>query len=173
MTSSAYSITGPGSVCAATGEPLKPGEPYIGALFESGESEGYERRDYSVGAWEGGARPGHVFAHWRGVVAALGAKPKMLIDDESLVGMFDDLGSAEDPKRAAFRFVLALLLIRRRVLVDAGRGVDPAGGGPALLVRRKSDGPDGAAEVVRDPGLDEAMLADVMEQVNSLLKAAS
>lgn len=159
--------------CAATDRPLTPGEPFVAALFEQAGSELLERRDYSLEAWEGSAKPKHVFAHWQGVTPSPDAKPARLIDDEELVSLFESLDGAEDAKRQAFRFVLALILARKRLLVDAGRKSSVDGSPSVMLVRKKGALPGEPPIEVEDPGLDASTIAEVTEQVASLIRSAS
>lgn len=156
--------------CAATGRALAPGEPYVAALFESHESEALERRDYSAEAWDSPSRPARVFAHWRATVPAPNARPRQLIDDDALISLFEQLEAEHDAKRLAFRFALALILIRKRVLIDAGRREDRAGGS-VMLVRARADGPEGRVMEVADPGMNPATIAEVTDQVSSLIRA--
>jgi hypothetical protein len=92
-------------------------EPYVTALVEVPDSEQFARVEYSAQAWAAGARPERMFGFWRAVVPEPNAKPRLFIDDDALLDMFEQLAETTDPKRVAFRFVLALMLIRKRVLV--------------------------------------------------------
>lgn len=170
MTTAPYEFGRMTSQCAASGRVLAPGEPFIAALFESTASEALERRDYSMEAWER-SRPTAVFAFWRAAVPEPGAKTRQLIDDESLVNLFEQLEGADDAKRRAFRFVLALILTRKRLLVDVGRRSAGKDRPPVMLVRAKSAAPEEKPIEVIDPGLDAATIADVTEQVSSLIRA--
>ena len=62
---SQYQVARPTGVCAASGEPLEPGGPCIATLCEAEEGDGFDRLDYSVPAWESGARPDRLFSFWR------------------------------------------------------------------------------------------------------------
>jgi hypothetical protein len=99
--------------CAATGRRFEEGEAYYAALFET--PAGFERRDYCLEAWAG--PPEGSFCHWRGRIPVREKKPAALeIDPQMLTQLFvsmeDDLSEA----RQQFRFVLALLLLRKRLL---------------------------------------------------------
>lgn len=160
-------------MCAATGRVLMPGEGFVAALVERAESEELDRVDYSAAAWDAGSRPARVFACWRGVVQSPDAKKKVLIDDAALVEIFEQLAGQTDPKRVAFRFVLALILIRKRLIVC--ETTRPGKGGATMLVRPKGPKVEGVpfelSEVV-DPGLDEATIADVTDQLTAVMAGA-
>ncbi|GAB4551689.1 MAG: hypothetical protein Tsb0013_13840 [Phycisphaerales bacterium] len=151
--------------CAATGEELKPGDHVIVALIEKSDDEGMDRLDYRVDAWERGERPGRVFAYWETQVPEPTAKPRPLVEQGELLGLFESLEDTEDPKRLAFRHLLALELIRRRTLVKVGN--EPC----AMLVRRKEDGPDGEPVRVLEPDVDTQTLASVTQQFAQIVSA--
>lgn len=166
LNSTAYQIGAGSGVCAATGRALIPGEPFVTALVEVEDSEQLARVEFCAEAWESGSRPARMFGFWRGVVAEPNAKPRLLIDDDALLDMFEQLAEAADPRRVAFRFVLALILIRKRVLVcEDARG-------RIMLVRargtpRPPEGPP-LVEVI-DPGMQESEIEGVIEQLDAVM----
>ena len=128
--------------CAATDEPLSPGDPIVAALVEAQDSEGFARLDFALDAWAGGARPpasARVFGFWRTVVAEPNANKRPAIDAEGLLGLFEQLADDEvetvSPERSALRYLIALVLVRKRELVLDR--VDRDGDVPVLLVRPK------------------------------------
>jgi hypothetical protein len=166
LNSTAYQIGAGTGVCGATGRALVPGEPIVTALVELEDSEQLARVEYSAAAWEGGARPARMFGFWRGIVPEPNAKPRLLIDDDALLDMFDQLAEVTEPSRVAFRFVLALMLIRKRVLVceDARDRT--------VLVRARGTArpPEGPALVeVIDPGLHEDEIEAVIGQLDAVM----
>ncbi|HBS28615.1 MAG TPA: hypothetical protein DEB06_03990 [Phycisphaerales bacterium] len=168
MTQSNYEIARATSVCAATGRPLNPGDPFVAALFEA-ENDTLERRDYSADSWTDTPAPPGLFAYWRGTVPQPARGSGLALPFDSLLDLFDQLESAEDPRRVAFRFVLALLLSRKRLLSIVGeRRATPDRPG-ALLVRPRGAEPTDPPIEVTDPALDEAALAGVTEQVAEVL----
>ena len=124
-------------------------------------------------AWEAGARPAapaRVFGFWRAVVAAPGAKKKQLVDDASLLDLFEQLAGATEGRKVAFRYLLALVLVRKRLLVIEGA----KGGtmlvrhkGAALPPERGGVGPP-LLEVI-DPGLDPQALEEGTEELAAIL----
>jgi hypothetical protein len=159
-------------VCAATGRRLAPGERFVAALVESEGSDELARVDFAAEAWDDGARPRGLFGFWRGSVQAPDAKKKVLIDDEAILDLFEQLAGAADQRRVAFRFVLALILVRKRLLVcestRAARGGQPG----VMLVRRKGDPrpPEGPAlrEVI-DPGMTDEAIDEVIQQFEAVM----
>ena len=108
--------------CAATGVPLEPGSQCIVALVEREEdlSAPLARLDFSEQGWESPQRPKGVIAFWRAVVPAPNEKRRGFVDDQTLLDLFERLGSDERPHRVRFRFVLMLLLVRKRLLRVVG-----------------------------------------------------
>jgi hypothetical protein len=95
--------------CAATGRTFAAGETYFSTLhIESGAPV---RRDYSAAEWRGPAEG--VIAWWKSRLADDSAKLKLAPQDV-LLNLFVEL--AGRPDEADFRYVLGLLLIRRRIL---------------------------------------------------------
>jgi hypothetical protein len=154
--------------CAEEDRPLDPGEPVVVVLLEREDSEDLDRLDYSVGAWESGARPGGaVFAWWRAEAPIPGRRPGGLVSADGLLDLFEQLGETDDPRRLAFRYVLALHLVRTRRLEFAGA---QAG---LMLVRPRGSDPTEHPIAVADPiargELDEAATQELLVEVAALL----
>ena len=150
------------------------GEKFVGVLCQQRDGEDFARLDFSEQAWSEGARPPRallVLGYWRGVVCEGGAKRNPLIDDDSLLDLFDQSDEGEDagsPARLAFRFVLGLILMRKRLLVHEGS----RDGGRLILVRPKGvlRPPEGPALLeIADPGLTPELVAGVTAQLQAVL----
>ncbi len=167
-----YPIGKGSGVCAATGRRMNIGEAFVAALVESEETDDLQRVDYGAEAWEGGARPARLFGFWRGVMAEPDAKKHVLIDDDALLDLFEQLGAATDARRVAFRFVLCLTLVRKRLLVCESTRA-PRGGEPGvMLIRRKGDPrpPEGPAFIeVIDPGMTDEAIDEVIQQFEAVM----
>jgi hypothetical protein len=99
--------------CAATGRELAEGEFYYTALFET--PQGFERRDFSVESWSG--PPEGCFCYWKTRVPTREKKRSTIaVDNALLVSLFTRLEDDSSEMRQKFRFVLALLLMRKRLL---------------------------------------------------------
>ena len=107
-----YHIGPPTRKCVATGRELLVGERYFTALVETGDR--FERHDFAAEAWKG--PPTGAFSYWVGKVAATPEHQKPRFDDDLLEDCFQRLEHAVEPGRINFRYVLALLLIRRKRL---------------------------------------------------------
>ena len=98
--------------CAATGRVLAEGEEFYTVLLEDGES--FRRVDYSLDAWQG--PPQGAFSHFRTRVPVKEKRKRLLVDNEILAHFFLRLADQSEPLRLQFRFVLALILLRKRLL---------------------------------------------------------
>jgi len=159
-------VSRPTGVCAATGNPLAPSTLAVAALCEREEDEGFVRFDYSVEAWESGSRPERLYSNWRYIVAEAGKKPDIQIDDTVLVDLFERLADDERPQRIAFRYILALVLLRKRKLRLVGR--EEFEGGEFWLLRFK--GTDRDPVKVKNPGIAEEEIQNLSEQLGEILQ---
>lgn len=182
-----YSVSKPSGRCAASGQPLTTGQKIVAVLVEVVREDGEELRrlDFSAQAWDEGHRPTQVegsacrlFASWRTIVAAPDAKPKIVLDDAELLELFEQLdgqmNGQPDPKKQIFRYVLALLLIRRRVLRYEGERIGASG--REMLVRRagpKGSEADATPYHVADPSMDDAAIESAIEQIGALIGGTS
>ncbi len=166
-----YHIGRPTGVCAATGDALAPGDAFIATLAERDEDDGFDRHDYALEAWENGARPERLFSYWRTVVPdPEDPKDDALIDDDVLIALFERLAEDERPQRIAFRFVLALILMRKRLLKYVGRETDDEGGDERWLMYPKGvKAPEPPLEVV-NPHLSDEDVRDLLDQLGEILR---
>jgi hypothetical protein len=96
--------------CSATDRPFEPGETFYSALVSEGGS--VVRYDYAKSAWQG--PPERCIGWWKSVVPdARGGKTHWAPNDVML-HYFEQI--AENPEKQDVRYVLTLLMIRRRVL---------------------------------------------------------
>ena len=99
--------------CAATGRVLAEGESYYAVLFET--PQGFERRDFATDAWT--EPPDGHFCYWRARVPVKNRQSgPIAVDHELLTQFFLKLEESDCEVRQQFRFVLALLLMRKRIL---------------------------------------------------------
>ena len=145
----------------ATGRELRPGEKYVTALLD--EAGKFVRRDFAPEAWAG--PPENAIGHWAARVPHAGEAPKRPpIDDDMLAECFHRLDGADDPSRVQFRYVVALLLMRRKRFKFEDVTKDAAG--ETLLLR---DTRTGERFGVADPGLTEEAMAAVQDEVFRVL----
>jgi len=159
-------VSRPTGVCASTGEALAMNEPAMATLCEREEDEGFDRLDYSMAAWNKGDRPDRLFSHWRYIVPDSNKKQEIGIDDAVLADLFERLADDERPQRIAFRYILALVLLRKRKLKLVGR--EDAEVGEIWLLQTK--GAEGDKVRVKNPGIAEEDIQDLSEQLGEILQ---
>ncbi len=155
--------------CAKCSQLLPPGTDVI-ALAKMGEEE-LIREDYHVACWvepmemEASANK-DVLGVWRMTIPEKEEKKKLLIDDALLMNFFERLAGQEDPSRINFRYVLALILMRKKLLTY--QGMDRQEDGTELW-KMKMRGSDQVHEVV-DPKLDEFMISEVSASLGEIMQ---
>jgi hypothetical protein len=142
--------------CIVSGRELKPGERFYSVLLE--EDGKFVRKDYAAEGWPG--PPSDAFSFWAGRVPPAGARRRPPIDDDMLLDCFQRLEDRRDPAGENFRYVLALLLMRRkRFKFEEARHED----GREILVLRCAR--TGARHEVADPRLSDEEAAAVQDDV--------
>ncbi len=96
--------------CYAEDRPLREGEYYYSVVIESGDD--YERRDYSASAWS--APPERAVGWWKNRMPKSTEKKVVLAPNEVLVDLLRQM--AHFPDKAASRYLLALMLMRRKIV---------------------------------------------------------
>ena len=165
-----YQVSSPTGVCAATGQPLEPGVVCMACLCEREDDEGFDRQDFSMAAWDEGTRPERLFSFWKTTVSPPEEKRKLLVDDEVLIDLFHRLAGDERPQRIAFRFVLALILMRKKRLKFAGRTDGGEGGTEHWLLRRPGQDPDEPLIEVANPRLSDDDVRELTGQLGEILQ---
>ena len=170
-----YDIQRPTGQCAATGESLEPGQTYYATLVEAGDD--LHRVDVSEPAWREGFRPPGLFSYWKTQVPEPTQKKKLFVDDAVLMNLLERLADATQPQRLAFRYVLALILMRKKLLrFDT---VEKRGEQEWWVFTPKLDlskGPRGKWDEQRqievlDPHLDAGQIEQVTSQLGQILEA--
>ncbi len=146
--------------CAISGEALEPGERYYTVLFDEGQR--WVRKDYSVKNWEG--PPEGAFSFWLGRVPESSQTKKPPIDEALLLDCFHRLEGNSEPQKVNFRYVLSLLLMRRKRLKFEDVRNEK---GQETLILTLNRG-KGRYEVV-NPHLTEEEIAAVQEEVMQVL----
>jgi hypothetical protein len=97
--------------CCACGGQFPVGADYVASLVEAGDS--FARRDYCPACWGEGRE---VFSFWRTRVPRKEEKKRTFVDDQMLMDLFRRLADSPEAPRRKFRFVLALILMRKRLV---------------------------------------------------------
>ncbi len=150
-----------GTRCSVCDAALPPGGKLMAALRET--AEGFDRVDVCTACWETFDHAG-LLAFWQASVRTSTAKPKRFVDDDVLCDLFERLADAPEPAKVNFRFVLGLILMRKRLLAyEASR----AEAGRDVWVVRRRGRPDRLD--LLNPHLDEQQVAEVSRQLGDIL----
>ncbi|MHC5060302.1 MAG: hypothetical protein ACYTFK_04360 [Planctomycetota bacterium] len=98
--------------CSGTGEKFEAGTEYFAALVET--EQGLERRDFSAEFWQ--QEKPDVYCYWKTKMADAQRKKQLFVDDQMLMTFFERLAEETDADKVNFRFVLMLILMRKRIL---------------------------------------------------------
>ncbi len=172
FSSSPYDIIRTQDVCAQTGRALEVGEEHIAALIESTEQEAFVRVAYSFEAWEEGPRlppEASVFGFWKRIVPESNEEPKQLIGDDELLDLFEQLGEADQDKQLAFRYLLTLVLMRKKKLILEQSTPATKEDRGSLLVRLRQRGGQGPVFTVIDPGLTDETIMEATEELGQIM----
>ena len=107
-----WQVDKPLGQCYGTGRRIEHGQEYFAALVET--ENGFERRDFCADYWE--QHKPEVFCYWKTRLPEPGQKKQMFVDDDMLMSFFERLANEVEQEKVNFRFVLALVLMRKRRL---------------------------------------------------------
>ena len=157
-----WNLPGTSGVCAASGKPFEPGQEFwTGVTIEEGM---FVRREYTHDAWNDQLQK-QAFSFWRSHMPHPDTpEPERLVDEDVLLEFFRKLEDQDDENKRNFRYVLGLLLVRKKLfkLVD----MDTEDGVEVLIL--KEIGGDTEHRVTASP-LDENALRAVQIQVKQIL----
>ena len=164
--SAPYDIVRKEDRCAATGRAFAEGDRQVSVRGETPGEETLSRVFYSQSAWESGARPeppAGVFGFWRRIAGEEKKQDDAIMSPEELFDLFEQLAEADQPRQITFRYLLALLLMRKRRLMYEG-----ATPGDATRFRVKAR-PGGDLYDVIDPKMDEDAIAQATEELGRVM----
>ncbi len=158
---SEWEVDKPLGQCYGTGRKIEHGEEYFGALVEI--DEGLQRRDFCADYWE--SEKPDVFCYWRSKLPHPDQKKQIFVDDEMLMAFFERLENETEQEKVNFRFVLALILMRkRRLKYDATRVENGK-----EIWRLRIVGEKEIVEVI-NPHLDEEQIEQLSSQIGQILQ---
>ena len=146
--------------CAATDRELQPGEAFYSVLVPNGGQ--VQRQDISAAEWQG--PPEKALGWWKSVMPDASQRKPQWAPQEVMLEYFE--GLENDPSREDLRYVLALLLVRRRVLRLEAEESDAAGRTVQVLHCPRKDAEYRVAVVL--PQVERA--AELQAQLAQLLQ---
>lgn len=156
-----YEVSHPHGRCAVCGRVIEPDQKLMAALREN--PQGFERLDICQNCWPQFDR-GNVLAFWQTVMPHTQVKRKVFVDDEVLCGLFERLADVSEPAKQQFRFVLGLILMRKKLLVYESSRKEQAGEIWSLRFKGKEELLD-----LLNPQLTEQQMHEVSAQLGEIL----
>lgn len=151
--------------CARSGRPFADGETLYTAIYFDPETSGFMRRDIALEAWEEELAERTPFSFWKTLYEPVVAEVKPEIaPKENAQSLLSRLIEEDDPKTENARYILALMLERKRILTPTD--VKETEHGRMLLYENKKTGD---VFLVRDPELHLHEMAQVQDEVAMLL----
>lgn len=96
--------------CAKTQRDLRPGESFYSVLIAEGAS--VVRQDYAADEWDG--PPENAIGWWKSQMPGSGGRKMHWAPNEVILHYFEQL--EHQPDQQDMRYVLALLMVRRRIV---------------------------------------------------------
>lgn len=152
--------------CDATAKPFDEGETFYTALYREGE--GFLRRDLCEEAWAALAADPQApvpFSSWRSKFEPPAPPPPEPLPRDDAEGMLRRLLESNDPAHTNTRYLLAVMLERKRILRP-----QPSEDKGILVYERAGTG---ETFLITDPHLALSDLARVQEEVSALLSGLS
>lgn len=108
-----FNIRPVAKACAKSGRTFRPGDECWSVLFEKDGQ--LVRQDFSAEAWSG--PPAGAIGHWRCQIPESVDAGRPKLDADSLFDYFLQLSDSPNIVQQQYRYVLALLLLRKRRLI--------------------------------------------------------
>lgn len=161
-----WNIKSRSEACDATGKPFAEGELFYTALFHDGE--GFRRTDLSEEAWNARAvdpADEPLFSSWRSKFEPPAPPAPEALRRDDAEGMLRQLMESQDPAHLNTRYLLAVMLERKRILRPQQS--------PDSNTLIYEHGKTGETFIIADPKLSLTDLFSVQEEVSSLLSGLS
>lgn len=160
-----YNISKTTCLCRSCQKHLEPGSELVATVREVGEA--LQREDFCLDCWS--ARPQQedegLLGLWHSRVPAPAEKKRLLVDDELVTNLFQRLQQADTTAKVNFRFVLALILMRKKLLLyDRTEQLE---GQETWVMHLRGD--DTPVKVI-NPHLDDAKITETSEQLGQIME---
>ncbi len=146
--------------CAISGRELAPGEVFYSVLVAEGAE--LQRHDYSPEHWQG--PPQEAVGWWKAQIPDPRASRRHWAPNDVMLHVFDEL--TEQPQRQDMRYVLALLLVRRRVMRLEESETDAEGREVMVLYCPRREATYKVAAVAPDP----SRIDEIQQELAGLLE---
>jgi hypothetical protein len=164
-----YNIRKTSGQCSECDKHLEPGTEFTATVSE--DQDELIRKDYCDDCGESmdEAAKAAVLCKWRTVAPHPEEKKKLLVNDDLLVNLFERLAETQEQSKINFRYVLALVLMRKRLLIY-DRMTTNDDGQEIWSMHFKGSGDTPQEQLVIDPKLDENQIAEVSNSLGEIME---
>jgi hypothetical protein len=159
-----YNISKPDGTCCACNRQLQPEQEFMATICET--DDGFMRRDFCLDCWSDDLRDEGTIGFWRSHIPKPQEKKKLFVDDEVLINFFRRLADTDEPSRVSFRYVLALILMRKKLLAYDRTEADGEGRDIWKMHFKGS----GETHDVIDPHMDEDQILQVSQDLGQIME---
>jgi len=157
-----WEIEKPLGQCWGTGKKIEYDEEYFATLVET--ERGLQRRDFCTDYWH--EHKPKVFCYWKTKLPQPDQKKQLFVDDGMLMAFFERLEGEKEQEKIDFRFVLTLVLMRkRRLKYDSSRME-----ADREIWRLRVVGGDKQFVEVINPQLDRQQIEQLSSQMGQILR---
>lgn len=149
--------------CQACEAPFEDNQPYFSALLFG--DQGYARADYCETCWSNKDESASPYSTWQGVFKKPSPEPEEPLKKETAESLLRRLMQDEDDSQRNVIYILAVMLERKRILVE--RDVQTRDDGTMIRIyeHRKT----GETFLIPDPRLRLDQLEHVQQEVVEML----
>jgi hypothetical protein len=157
-----WEIEKPLGQCFGSGKRIEYSEEFFAALIET--DQGLQRQDFCSDYWQ--EQKPDVFCYWKTKLPHPDQKRRIFVDDQMLMAFFERLEQETEQEKINFRFVLALILMRkRRLKYDSSKIKDDK-----EIWRLRIVGSDKQFVEVVNPNLNEEQIEQLSSQLSQILQ---
>lgn len=139
-------------------------QPYMSRLTFT--DQGYERFDFCMPCWtQSDQQRPEAVSIWKGVFETPAPRPEDPLKKENVETLLRGLMEVPDPAKAGVRYLLAIILERKRILIEKSVAAGKNGEATRVYEHRKT----GESFIIEDPGLDFDKLEQVELEVKNML----
>ena len=161
-----WSIKSRAHVCAVSERHFEDGESFCTAIFPDPESSGYLRKDFSADAWDQRSEDDAVpFSFWQSIYRAPVKEEQVEITEESPEDLLRRLIEEDEEHTENVRYILAIMLERKKQLVEADSQPTAIG-----IIRIYEHRKSGDVFIVKDPNIPLSEVEKVQDEVAILLE---
>ena len=162
-----WKIRSRSSKCGFSGKDFADGEEFYTCIFKDPDSDGFLRKDFSTAVWEEARATlrQEPYSRWKSVFRLPEVEPEAdAIHDNSAEGMLRKMLDEDDPATENTRYILALMLERKKVLLPVD--VKQSEARRLLFYEHKESGD---VFIVADPQLKLDEIGTIQAEITSLL----